>query len=144
MRQRSKSTLFLIEQLIVIAVFALCATACVRIQSTAYFYQRDSKDISNALLVAQSGAESLKAVSGNFAMVAEILGGVAEGASGTSVVVYYDSKWHVCGPSDASYVLRIVGSGAEPASAPLLTGELSVEKTTGEGLVSFTVITGAR
>jgi len=143
MRQRSKSTLFLIEQLIVIAVFALCATACVRIQSTAYFYQRDSKDVSSALLVAQSGAETVKAVSGNPAIVAEILGGVTEGASGTTVVVYYDAKWQVCGSSDASFVLRISG-GREPASAPLSSGELSVEKINGAELVAFTVVTSAR
>ena len=140
MNNRSRSTLFLIEQLIVIAVFALCSAACVRILVDSYFTAINSRDLSNALLAAESGAESFKATGGNVGLVAELMGGVSGSVGGSdAAVVYYDDHWNVCGESGASYKLSLVCN--EPAvSARLFEGELSVEKITGEGLISLTVI----
>jgi len=44
MVRRSRSTLFLMEQLIVIAVFAICAAACVKILTTSYFMAKQTRD----------------------------------------------------------------------------------------------------
>ena len=140
MRYRSKSTLFLIEQLIVIAVFAICATACVRILTNAYFYAVDARDVSNALHAAESSTESFKAVGGDFAKAAELMGGSVDSVEGAAVlVVYFDESWKVIGGGDASYILRLTGAGPEPQAAQLFSGSLSVERVTGEELVSFPV-----
>ena len=140
MNNRSRSTLFLIEQLIVIAVFALCAAACVRILADSYFTATNSRDLSNALLAAESGAESFKATGGNIGRVAELMRGVSDNVNGSpAAVVYYDRQWNVCGESAAFYKLSLVCDGPVERLA-LFEGELSVEKITGEELVSLTVV----
>ena len=142
MNNRSRSTLFLIEQLIVIAVFAICAVACVSILATAYFYAGDSNAAGHALIAAESGAEIFKATGGDFGAVADMLGGVAD--SSGSVVVYYDKSWQVCGIADARYFLNFMGVApdASPGSN-LITGKLVVAKITGEELIAFPVATRA-
>ena len=139
MNNRSRSTLFLIEQLIVIAVFAVCAAACVKILTDAYFTTNHSKDVSNALLAAENSAESFKAAGGDLSQVARILGGDASTLNGAPVViVYFDKQWSACGDvSGASYVLRLTVSQGNSSS--LQSGDISVEKLTGEELVALTV-----
>ena len=140
MNNRSRSTLFLIEQLIVIAVFALCAAACVRILTDAYFTTNNSKDKSNALLVAESGAESFKASSGDLGMVARIMGGTSGDVGGSpAAIVYYDAQWKICASeSSASFVLYLFGGAADYAS--LRSGDILVQRISGEELVSFSVL----
>ena len=137
---RSKSTLFLIEQLIVTAVFAICATACIRIVTNAYFFAVDTRDVSNALLAAESGADSFKAVYGDFGKAATLLGGFVDNRDGAAVlVVYYDERWQVSGEDAANYVLFLTHEQSEPLSSLLFTGRLSVGKVAGGELVSIPV-----
>ena len=137
---RSRSTLFLIEQLIVIAVFAVCAAACVRILADSYITASDSRDLSNALLAAESGAESFKATGGDVTLVASLMGGRTDNIRGqNAAIVYYDKQWNICPEDSAQYKLSLICN--DPAERPaLLEGELSVEKITGEELLSFTVV----
>ena len=142
MTHRSKSTLFLIEQLIVIAVFAICAVACISILTSAYFTANDSKATSNAILVAESGAEVFKATGGDANAVALILRGSPGivGTSGIFVTVFYDSSWQVCGETGASYVMHIMADTmTRSQDFSLIQGELSVSKITGEELVAFPI-----
>ncbi|MCL2366007.1 MAG: hypothetical protein FWC75_03045 [Oscillospiraceae bacterium] len=137
MRSRSKSTLFLIEQLIVIAVFAICAAACISILANAYFLARDSRDISNALLAAESVAETVRATSGDFDLAAQI-GGWPESFTerGTQArLVFFDSNWQMSDFSDAEYILRLIDSSS--LNPHLLSFEISVSRTTGDELVTF-------
>ena len=147
MTHRSKSTLFLIEQIIVIAVFAICAAACVRILTAAYFTANDTQATSNAVLKAESAAETFKATNGDIDAIASILGGTsgtaADGVAG--VAVYYDSSWQVTTEGNASYHLGLAIYPPEnPSDTHLLNGEVWVVKITGEGLVSFPVSTRSR
>jgi len=142
MTHRSKSTLFLIEQLIVIAVFAICAVACISILTSAYFTANDSKATSNAILVAESGAEVFKATGGDADAAAYILRGSPGivGTSATFVTVFYDSSWQVCGEAGASYFMHIVADTVTRSQDfSLIQGELSVRKITGEELVAFPI-----
>ena len=138
MNQRSKATLFLIEQLIVVAVFAICAAACVKILSYAYLSARDSKDISNAIMAAESSVECFKAVAGDIEKAAGILGGGAGKVNGAGeAVVYYDKQWQVCGKDNASYSVHLANGNSEHSSPSLVSGEINVKKITGESLVTF-------
>ena len=140
MRYRSKSTLFLIEQLIVIAVFAICAAACISILAHSYFLARDSRDVSNALLVGETVAESFKAVSGDFQLAAELSGGSVGDVDGSqSIVVFYDDSWQVSNESAAEYVLRLTQDDGAARSSRLLAGELTVSRISGDELVAFPV-----
>jgi len=139
---RSRSTLFLIEQLIVVAVFAICAAACVRILTSAYYTARESRDVNNAIHVAESGAESYKAAAGDLDKTARILGGKTANIDGAAVaLIFYDSKWSVCAENepDAQYVLRMTSAGRDSRSPFLSSGELTVERLGGETLLTFTI-----
>jgi len=145
MTQRSKSTLFLIEQLIVIAVFAICAAACVSIMTAAFFFTNDSASTSNAIIKAESAAEVFKASEGDIAAVVDVMGGVSGGVLGRSGDVYasifYDSSWEVSSESNASYKLSINATGTPHTSLDytLMVGFINVERITGEELVSLQV-----
>lgn len=140
MKSRSRATLFLIEQLIVVAIFSICAAGCVGTLVSAYISARDSRDITNALLVAENGAENFKATGGEPEIVAELLGGILVKESGSvTAIVYYDDQWKRCAENDAIYSMRIATEN--PASQDInVYSELTVEKLTGEIIVTFPVI----
>ena len=140
MRQRSKSTLFLIEQLIVIAVFAICAAACISILTNAYFMARDSRDISNALFAAESVAETFKAVSADFDQAAEISGGIsAREGTAESLKVFFDNYWAVSSEQDAKFILELIPNDTSIQNSRLRTTQLTVSRTCGDQLVTFPV-----
>lgn len=146
MKSRSRATLFLIEQLIVVAIFAICAAGCVGTLVSAYISARDSRDITNALLVAENGAESFKATGGEAGVVADILGGVLVNESGSlTAVVYYNDQWRRCTENDAFYSMRIAAESpaSRAANDDNVYSTLTVEKLTGEVIVTFPVIAGA-
>jgi len=143
---RSKSTLFLIEQLIVVAVFAICAVACIRIISTAYLYSRDSRDVGFAIIAAENVTESFKAVSGELEHVAYIIGGsVAEIDGMSTVTIYYDKNWQVTDAANALYVLHLNETGItnyfshDRVTHTLIEGNISARRITGDELISFNV-----
>jgi len=142
MRYRSKSTLFLIEQLIVIAVFAICAAACISILSNAYFLARDTRDVSNALLVAESLAESFKAVSGDLEAAAEISGGNLKTVDGTdTITMFFSDNWLQTDEDTAQYILQLKSDNQPPSHPSLLTGAVTVSRTTGDQLLTFPIAT---
>ena len=94
MAGRSKSTLFLMEQLVVIAVFAICAAVCVYILAVSYLMTVDAVDTRNALLVAESAAEMYKAFDGDVARIAELkLDDHYPPIVGNSFVIHYCADW---------------------------------------------------
>jgi len=140
MNNRSRSTLFLIEQLIVIAVFAICAVACISILTAAFSYAGDTKATAHALIAAESGAEVFKATGGDINTVADIIGGTtgASGSGTAAIKVFYDNSWQVSGETDASFVLDLlVDAPGNSNDVDLITAELTVSKMTGEQLVAF-------
>ena len=101
---RSRATLFLMEQIVVITVFAVCAAVCVKILAVSFLMTVDAVDTKNALLAAESAAESHKAFAGETNKIADILGGYS---NGLGVVVYFDSDWQPVPETYASFVLRL-------------------------------------
>ena len=137
MTQRSKSTLFLIEQLIVIAVFAICAAVCIYVLTAAYFITDNTVAENNALLKAESAAEIFKATGGDEGTVRSILGGTSSVRTGyPGVTVFYDDVWQNSNEDNASYVLHI-GYRPTGINNSLVVAELTVERITGEELVTF-------
>ena len=141
MTNRSKSTLFLIEQLIVIAVFAICAVACISILTTAYFYANDSNSTRNALFRAESAAEIFKATGGDVAVVTSMLESTPASVvdSGGVVTIHYNSSWQPVSQTDASYRLNITSHAPEQIfpGYSLVTGEIIVVRITGETLITL-------
>ena len=116
MNGHSRSTLFLMEQLVVILIFAICAAACVTIFVESYIREQKTLDTNYALLVASSAAESYKAAPG-------------------ALTAYYDENWDPCEEPRAVHVLQVLQTG----ESPLYAAEITVSRTDGEELISLTV-----
>jgi len=106
MRGQSRSTLFLMEQIIVIAVFAFCAAVCVYILVASHGMSVDAVDTKNALLVAESAAESFKAFSGEMEQVGSVLGNNYSYQNDV-LTVFYDDSWQTTLATEASFVLTL-------------------------------------
>ena len=79
MKQKNGSTsLFLIELVLVILIFSLCAAVTMKAFATAKMMTQTSDELSNAVTAAQSAAECYKAFEGNLVSAAEILNGTVK------------------------------------------------------------------
>ena len=94
MVKRSRSTLMLLEQIIVIAVFAFCAAVCINIIASSYLMTAHAIETRNALTVAESAAEVFKA------------GGDADQVFGM-VGTYFDENWQQIDRANSFFALRI-------------------------------------
>ena len=145
MNTRSKSTLFLIEQLIVVAVFAICAAACITMLTFAYFTTVEKNEMRNAILVAENAAEVFKATDGSAEGIVSILGGeyaVVATAEGSSVIttIYYDSDWQVSTLENASFKMQLSRHVTPSESMfSLVLSDLVVTRINGEEILSFPV-----
>ena len=109
--RRSKAPLTLMEQAVMLTVFALAAVLCLRAFVWANQTSRDLTDADMALLQAQNAAEVLKSQGGDMARAqsaaAELLGGSVE--QGLWVILY-DENWQpVPDRADAAFVLTAQG-----------------------------------
>ena len=72
---RSKAPLALMEQLVMVVVFALAAALCVRIFALSDRFSRECEIRDRAVSAVQNAAEALKACRGDYAEASGILGG---------------------------------------------------------------------
>lgn len=70
---KSKTPLVLMEQLIMVLVFALAAAVCLRLFAVSEQISRKNEAISQAVLIAQNAAEQLKSSQGDPEAAAQIL-----------------------------------------------------------------------
>lgn len=75
---KNRTSLVLMEQLVMIMVFALAAALCLRVFVTADEISRKTASRDGAVLIAQNAAEVLKATSGDTDRTAELLRPMAE------------------------------------------------------------------
>jgi len=128
MINRSKSSLFLIEQLVTIAVFAICAVACLKIISTAYFYSRDSRDVSFATITAKYIAEVFKEAPEEFITAM------------ADYTLYFDSDWRRTHSSDAPFIAVFESSNITVyPSHSLIEGNISVKRANNDELIALNV-----
>ena len=85
---RSKAPLALMEQVVMVLVFALAAAVCLRIFAFSYQMSERNKDIDHAVLLAQNTAESIKAYGG----VEEAAGATGGEIRQTMWSAYYDAE----------------------------------------------------
>lgn len=102
---KNKAPLSLIEQLIMILVFALTAAFCLQGFTLANRISRHQEAQAKAVVITQNAAELLKYTSGNFSQSASILGG---SVNGDVWIVPYDASWQLISSSpEAVYLLKV-------------------------------------
>jgi len=108
---RSKAPLALMEQAVMVLVFALAAALCLRCFVWADQTSRRSAARDRAIVEAQSAAEALKATAGDFEAAAVSLGGSADGGS---LMVDYGQDWTAA----AEAVRYTLGAAAVDSGVP--------------------------
>ena len=101
---RSKTPLALMEQVVMILVFALAAALCIQVFVFADQTSRYNEARGRAVLEAQNAAEALKACGGDYGEAAQRLGGRWDGQTWT---VGYDANWDRT-EGEAVYCLSIM------------------------------------
>ena len=112
---KSKAPLVLIEQAVMLAVFAVAAVLCLQAFVWSAATSKEIAERDTALLYVQSAAETLKACGGDMAhaqvSAAELLGGRVE--QGLWYILY-DENWNVVSDwPEAAFVLNAQGVPAE-------------------------------
>lgn len=122
---KNKAPLALMEQTVMILVFALAGVLCLRAFVWADGHSRDNAMRDQALLLAQNAAQILKSESGDYADAARMYGGEWDEKQWT---VFYDDQGQQT-PGDGAYRLSVV---PEPEELEYL-GRAAVEVTDSNG-----------
>ena len=93
---RSKTPLALMEQLMMILVFALATAMCVQMFVLSDRLSRNNEAVSRAVLIAQNTAEEMKSRRPGFAELFDAEDG-AVGFDGSVWTIAYDEQWNPIG-----------------------------------------------
>lgn len=112
---RSKTPLVLMEQAVMVLVFALAAALCLQVFALADRSSRHNEAVDRAVQVCQSAAETLKAAGGDVAHAQQAAAARMGGAVEEDLwYVLYNEDWKpVGGVEDASYALYVRGAAAQ-------------------------------
>ena len=133
---KNKSSLTLLELLIMIMVFALAAALCLRAFVFSGKISRQDEAVSLAERRAQAAAEVLKASRGDVEKAAEILGG--ETAGDFQLTVQYDPEGNVMSPP-----YYPTGYKEPPAVESTLTAYVKSEGLLGQAEIVVTDSSGS-
>ena len=111
LRSRSRSSLFLLEMIIVILVFAVSSAVCASLFVSARLASLQSSRLTMAVGLCQNAAECLRAAGDDPGLLEEVLGARALG--GGVYEAGYDADGHPAGPDGARYLLTIVTARSE-------------------------------
>ncbi len=100
---KSKTSLFLMELIITILLFAACGAVCMRLFVTSYVMTQDTVELNESVSIAQGFAEVMRGTDGDIDSVLEHYPNAIRGGEGY-FEVYYDSNFEECGYEDAAYV----------------------------------------
>ncbi len=122
MRPRSKGSIMLLELILCMLIFSLCAAASVSIFAKARVESNEARALSVASLKAQSAAEAFKAAKGSVSEAAELVGGYCPG--NFHFVQHFDDEWNeVSSNTDNVLTLCVVGTDEETG---LVSADISV------------------
>ncbi|MBR6159083.1 MAG: hypothetical protein IKQ40_02180 [Lachnospiraceae bacterium] len=100
---KSKTSLFLMELIITILLFAACGAVCVKVFVMSHVMTRDTVELNEAVSIAQGFAEVMRGTEGDIASVLEHYPEAVSGGEGF-FEVFYDEDFEVCTYQEAAYV----------------------------------------
>lgn len=131
---RSKAPLVLIEQIIMLLVFSIAAAICVRafVYADQLSLEKELRD--QAIIKAQTVAETYKYYSGNAENALNDIGGIIEN---NKWITYWDGRWNICDDSQSQY--KIVVTNEKNNVKGLGTAELKVFSIDGKQIIILPV-----
>lgn len=118
MKRNSKSSLFLMELMIALLIFAVCACVCAAINAKASVNITESRDISNAMILAQNYAEKIKG-----------------GVESEDTVTFYDSDLALTESKESETTVYSVVSKITPSDNGLKEYTVEVFRTADNKLI---------
>ena len=98
---RSKAPLAMMEQMVMILVFALAAALCLQAFVTSDRMSRESEARDRAAVLCQNTAEAIRYSGGDLAAAAELLG-AGQWADGVdALTIFYDTNWQFAQPASS-------------------------------------------
>lgn len=108
-KTRSKSSLFLMELIIVLMFFSLSAAICMKVFAVSKVKTDTARDLAQASFAAESFAEVYKEYRGDMGKVGEYYSVNGVTSSTKRMVFFYDSEWNrITDGGDAVYSMGIV------------------------------------
>ena len=127
---KSKAPLTLMEQLVMLLVFALASALCLQMFVLTGNMSRRLEKQDRAVTLVHNAAETVKICGGDAEEYAKLLGGEEQGGV---VTVGYDADWKPVSAADAESLITV-----EKTSAGLL-GTAEIEAAEADGDVIFSV-----
>ena len=106
---KSKTSLFLMELIITILLFAACGAVCVKLFVTSHVMTKETVELNEAVSIAQGFAEVMRATDGDIDSVLEHSPSAVHGGEGF-FEVFYNEDFDVCEFSEAAYVSDVTMS----------------------------------
>ncbi|MCR5388398.1 MAG: hypothetical protein K6E56_04040 [Lachnospiraceae bacterium] len=104
----NRATLPLMEQIIMLLVFMLCATVCIRVFTYSHVLSASDAERDRAVITVQSAAELVRATGADYDEIVKKTGGEA---LSDGVYAYYDKDFCGCEKDESEYTLRIKKDG---------------------------------
>lgn len=118
MSQRNhRSSLFLLELILVIFFFSLASVVCIQLFVKAHLTEQETKALNHAIPLAESAAEAFHSVSGNLERLAELFPEGHLNEAGSSFRIFYDADWHPVKSGEYVYTLAVVSAMDEGSAA---------------------------
>ena len=109
---KSKSSLFLMEFIIILMLFAVCAAICMQLFAATDMLSRRTTELNKSVAVAQSFVEVMRSEDGEInSMLKYYPEAIIMGES--NLEIFYDSEFVSCGYSDADYICEVALSQDE-------------------------------
>lgn len=132
---KSRAPLVMMEQLVMVLVFALAAAVCVRIFALSDRLSLENETRDRAVTAVQNAAETLKACQGDYGAASNLLGGTWDG---TTWSISYDSGWSPLAEA-AKGTFRILAVPTDSGQELLGTAEVTASTWQGSEIYSLSV-----
>lgn len=141
MRKNSGSSLFLMELILAILIFAMASTVCVRLFVNAHLLSKNSQEINRGILWAQNLAEIYISPEGSLDKVIEIFPDSAS-KEGDSVSIYFDENWEPIPIGNTFGAAYVVSLSLKEKQGGLQKAVSIAQKAEGDGAVIFDIPIG--
>ena len=132
---KSRAPLVMMEQLVMVLVFALAAAVCVRIFALSDRLSLENETRDRAVTAVQNAAETLKACRGDYGAASNLLGGTWDG---TTWSISYDSGWSPLAEA-AKGTFRVLAIPTDSGQELLGTAEVTASTWQGSEIYSLSV-----
>lgn len=104
--RKSKTSLFLMELIITIMFFSVCAAVCLQLFVKTHLLGKDTMELNHAVAEAQCFAEIMRGTDGSIQKITALYpDAVSDGES--FFEVYYDEQFIKCDYSNAAYIADV-------------------------------------